>query len=794
MTAKEAVLTHFETRWPQFYGRFIEGLPEGQPHADVRSPFRTEQKPSFRIDFEGKYAGRWIDFGTQEKGDPFSFYARIHHLDEKKDFVDIVHRIGAEFGIALPANGKSKPSTKPHSPEAVLLKFQKELEGSPVNHDLTQRRGLNTEVIVRFELGVCRNQLVFPVRDPQKRILGFKIHKGPHLKPDGTKAAKGEGIKAQLYPSSIEFADLIWIVGGEPDVWRLAVEGVEAVCSITGENSWRQEWTTLYKDRDVVIAFDCDDTGREAQRKVVKALKGVARRLRCVEWPKGLPKGYDLTDWLQAGKSLAELPLKEIKVSKVSLNEAKETISQWLYLDAGEDVVVDVILGTMVANRFQGDPVWLFIVGPPGSIKTEILRTLSEWRESYMLSTLTASTLISGYVSRSGEDPSLLPKLNGLVLIIKDFTAILDLPREARQQILGDLRDAYDGQMAKAFGSEAGTRSYVSKFGLLAAVTPAIDRQWAVAQQLGERFLKMRIPATDTRGRIQRALANSGREDRMREALSAAMEGVLLGCDVGEESAIKVSAVILDSLIDLADCLAVLRSAVSRDGYSKVVEYTPEPEVGTRLVKQFTKLARGIAAVRAKTCVEDEEFRLVRRIARETLPSKRCALVRMMYNLCDRGFLSTQAIADAMDFPTESIKLALEDLHLLGVVDRQGTGRFEWQMLAKFKDRLESLDFFELSRDEMSVGVDVLHTNAETEQLNANTTPPDISSPQIADEPISRDEMSVRVDIIHTNVDTEQLNANTIPPDISSPQSGDRVSGDEMSGGNGSPSRETTII
>ena len=64
-----------------------------------------------------------------------------------------------------------------------------------------------------------------------------------------------------------------------------------------------------------------------------------------------------------------------------------ETILKWLHLDPGEEVLVDIVLGAVVANRFSGDPVWLFLVGAPGIIKTELFRTLSEWSEVYILST-----------------------------------------------------------------------------------------------------------------------------------------------------------------------------------------------------------------------------------------------------------------------------------------------------------------------------------------------------------------------------------------------------------------------
>lgn len=739
MNNRQVVLDHFATvGYRRFYKQYLPELPDEHSRIVILSPFRDEQKPSFQIDFKGKYTGRWIDSGTKERGDIFDFAARHYKLNIKTDFSEIVRKIAEDFNISLPSKDRAKSgagSRKKKSPEEVLRGFQDALPGSEVLRDLKERRGLTEEVIERFKLGCWKGKLVFPVQDPQGNLLGYKVHKGPHLKPDGTMARQGEGVKAQLYPSHPVEQRPIWIAAGEPDVWRLAVEGISAITGTGGEGCWKEEWTSFFKNCDVTVGFDNEPAGHEGMAKVVKAHKGVVSRLRCVAWPDGLPKGYDITDWLQSGKTLDELPLREVKVERVTLAEAKKVVQKWLHLGEGEDIVVDVVLGAVVANRFGGDPVWLFFVGPPGIIKTEILRTLSEWRETYMLSTLTPSTLISGFVQRNGEDPSLLPKLNGLVLILKDFTAILEMPREARQQILGDLRDGYDGQMSKAFGSEAGTRSYRSKFGILAAVTPAIDRHWSVGQQLGERFLKIRIAASDTRSRIARAMKNSGQEEQMRRELAEAMEGALLGCEVNNEQAVSIDPQVLEWLIDLADCVAVLRSVVARDGYTKAIEYAPEPEVGTRLGKQFAKLARGIAAVRGKTEVGVEEYQLIRRIARDTLPSNRRRIVGIIYRLFEGGFKSTQAIAEKLNMPTETAKFDLEDLWLLQIVKREGVGKFTWCMDEGFKKRLDDLAFFEgveadFSGDEMSEGIDFEITGDDGTGKNGSGASPDISSLQ----------------------------------------------------------------
>ena len=114
----------------------------------------------------------------------------------------------------------------------------------------------------------------------------------------------------------------------------------------------------------------------------------------------------------------------------------------------------------------------------PSSGKTELLMSVFECEETFFLSDFTPAALISGYCddaitppfnamdtrapneSSEGEensegetkqevikkvDYSLLPKLNGMVVVTKDFSLIHDKPSETRAQILSILRDVYDG-------------------------------------------------------------------------------------------------------------------------------------------------------------------------------------------------------------------------------------------------------------------------------------------------------------------------------------------------------------
>jgi hypothetical protein len=104
-------------------------------------------------------------------------------------------------------------------------------------------------------------------------------------------------------------------------------------------------------------------------------------------------------------------------------------------------------------------------VDASGGGKTELLSALQKRPSAYFLSSLPEKTLISGYrdPKHKDRDPSLLPQLDGKVLVIKDLSPLLSMRRESRNQILGDLRDAYDGFTDQGRGN-LGRVYYTARF------------------------------------------------------------------------------------------------------------------------------------------------------------------------------------------------------------------------------------------------------------------------------------------------------------------------------------------
>src|SRR5262245_3773651 len=47
-----------------------------------------------------------------------------------------------------------------------------------------------------------------------------------------------------------------------------------------------------------------------------------------------------------------------------------------------DDDVIDVVLGTVAGNDLPGDPLWLYLIGPPSAGKTELLYSIFECPET----------------------------------------------------------------------------------------------------------------------------------------------------------------------------------------------------------------------------------------------------------------------------------------------------------------------------------------------------------------------------------------------------------------------------
>ena len=121
---------------------------------------------------------------------------------------------------------------------------------------------------------------------------------------------------------------------------------------------------------------------------------------------------------------------------------------------------VYVTLGAIAANHLPGPPVWLGLIAPPSSAKTEILNATLRLPKVQLVTTVSPAALLSGTPKKqTGKAASggLLRQVGSFgILVLKDFTSVLGLHRDNLSEMLDALREIYDGKGVRHLGTDGG--------------------------------------------------------------------------------------------------------------------------------------------------------------------------------------------------------------------------------------------------------------------------------------------------------------------------------------------------
>ena len=398
---------------------------------------------------------------------------------------------------------------------------------------------------------------------------------------------------------------------------------------------------------------------------------------------------------------------KKHKEREFHLSEVKNVMCKWLELE--DNNIIDVVLGVVLANMTATDPNWLLVVGPPSNAKTEVLRALDGHPQAYFLSNLTPSTLVSGLKPKGKlPEPSLLPKLDGKTLVLKDFTTILAMRSDAQSEIIAQLREIYDGSYTKAFGNGK-VIAWEGHVGLLGAVTPVYDKHYSVIGSLGDRFLLYRLPDSNGRTIGRKAQKMVGQEEQMRGEIKDVVHKFLNQFKDGLSNLqIKTDPVLNDMLVELACFVSLGRCPVDRDFRTRDVTYVPQPEGTPRVIKQLMQLGMGLAIAQNKTSFDFEIYELLKKVGRDLLPAARLKILMWMYenevfeHLKERR--KTREIAEEVNLPGSTTKMLLEDMMLVGMLTRGMEGdtekaAYEWQIADETVDIIAKAEVFKVSEN-----------------------------------------------------------------------------------------------
>lgn len=356
------------------------------------------------------------------------------------------------------------------------------------------------------------------------------------------------------------------------------------------------------------------------------------------------------------------------------------------YLLLRDADVLQVLLGAVAAHRLDGEPSWLLIVGPPSGAKTDLLGLLTGASGVQFLSDLTDKTLASGWAGDGDrDDPSLLARLKNGILVFKDFTTVLEMRREQRAAVLAQLREIYDGRFDKSWGTGK-SLNWRGRISLLAGVTPVIDKHYAVMSVLGQRFMLLRPRQPNRLRSGLRALRNCSADGARRHGDLAREVTAFLAALPTEKP--RVSELCHDMITHLADLTTRARSAVERDGRTRELDYVPEPEMPARFARQLLSLARGISLVNGHKDVTDGDMASVRRVALDSIPTARRAILR---EVSGQVSLTVADLARNVSFSESLVRRSLEDMKALGVVARNSrTGIERWSIRGAWRTFFDS--------------------------------------------------------------------------------------------------------
>ena len=378
----------------------------------------------------------------------------------------------------------------------------------------------------------------------------------------------------------------------------------------------------------------------------------------------------------------------------------KKKISKYLVLTENHDYI-DFVWGVIFANRLDTKPIWAYLIGPSSAGKTTILDPLGGHESIYTTDTLTKASLLPGIgigrptdkTARMAVKNSLLNQADGKILIVKDLSPLLTEDYKELKSILGILRSAYDGTFAKNFGN-IGQIKINCRFGLIAAVTDAIDNHLIVDAELGQRFIGYRMPAIGIKE--ERAICDAilnNKESELNGALhEAAYE--MLDREPKEPGITKRQA---DVIMYAAEVVALARTAITRDKYTHDADVS-RPERTARLYSQLISLAKGVAMARGHRIVMGEDVVFVRHIAAHTLSLK---MLRLLNMFLEKDGLTADDLVKRFSWCKRTCDERLDNLRLAGICETQQiagrSGRDETMWTLKqpeqWKKMLRKLDY-----------------------------------------------------------------------------------------------------
>lgn len=369
----------------------------------------------------------------------------------------------------------------------------------------------------------------------------------------------------------------------------------------------------------------------------------------------------------------------------MTLSELENTVRKYLLLADGD--IIKLLAAFIVAARLPINPPWLFIVGASSGGKSALLKSLQLCKGVFPLDDLTPTTFVSGMRGLEGKSNSLLDNLlPNSILLFKDFTTIIQKDKDSRGAVVSQLRKIYDGDLSKRFGNGV-TMDWKGKLSVLAGVTSKIYTTMPMFAAMGERFLQFVLKQPD---RMQMAtMAADNLDDAHAEREIAMAFTAFIDNTVIPKELPVIDNTTKSQLAELAEFTTRCRTQVEREFYgpSKAIVQVHFLEMPARVVKELLGMALGFQVINGGV-VTDADRRVLCTIALDSIPNIRRLCLQALTRYDE---VETAGLAVHLRYPTDSVRLHLQDLAALDAIEFQkGPGnRDRWRIKNSYRKIME---------------------------------------------------------------------------------------------------------
>jgi hypothetical protein len=356
------------------------------------------------------------------------------------------------------------------------------------------------------------------------------------------------------------------------------------------------------------------------------------------------------------------------------------------------------VCGTLAANMLCGYPVWLMLIGPPESGKTELLKPLMDGPvvEAGDLSGKAALLSATRAKERTADATGgLLKRLHleqdgtyrGMLVMLDFARTVLTADPATMRSTLGAIGMLHDRHWQRDVGTDGGqTITFDGRIGFIGATTEAIDKpqhQQANAE-MGERCLYYRYPSSDGIHEMSSALDSpdgSGKSLYIK-ALFDIFKRELEQDGLTWQDKAPPRPLTEDEkrqIISVSEFCAHGRSPVERDKYQKYeICGMSRSALGPRIAQSLAQLLRGMERI---GCTNVEIWKVLKQCAMDSLPRARAETIKLLAAAKPgKGVAGEVALALGLDLAPAT--RTLEDLRAHGLVKGNGAGPWELTDLA----------------------------------------------------------------------------------------------------------------